>query len=145
MNLDGGVNDDPNTIRDNYITGSTTSSIFFNGGTTNGNLVEGNVIDGNAAGIVLVQGEHVVRENQFLNNTAYGVLLYDSARTTDVLIEENLFENNGSGIRVRGGTGANSGHIARLNTFAGNTIAIENLHTDLVNAAENWWGEDRKS
>jgi hypothetical protein len=147
MNLDGGTGDAQSTVRENYVTGSSTSSIFIQGGVSNGHIITENVVEFNHGGIVVGQGENQITNNIVVNNTNPAIWVFDSGRTFGSIITGNVVHDNGWGILL--GSSPNGSapvstapHIVKSNSIVNNTA--EGLRNDdtfvLVDGSGNWFG-----
>ena len=142
-------------IRGNEFRGHQTG---FNGGKNSleGAEISSNLFDGNEGGMAAGPGNCVIKENEWKNNTGYGLRLTGFGDVIDTAsgvrnsnIEDNAFENNGtvpspSGYgdliiddQADGNLGANQ--VLR-NRFLSTRAVSNNEASGSLDAARNYWG-----
>ncbi|MCA9528647.1 MAG: hypothetical protein KC543_00770 [Myxococcales bacterium] len=142
MNLDGSPANAPGLIADNYVTGNPVTGMILNSTSPNGQTITGNLIEGNGSGMVVAQGEHLIKDNVIRNNGGSGIYVFATARTFGISILDNELRDNGSvAVYFASDDPAATGNEVHGNNIVGNGFGVYSQNSATIDATCNWWGD----
>jgi len=132
-----GLSSDSNTLEDNTISSNTWQGVYIDD--CDDNELLGNTITDNWVGINCDHGSdgNIVEGNTISSNNPINIYL--TGASTDTTITCNTISSAGwGGIQFIGG----STGVVHKNNIVGNPIGLWNDGPALVDAENNWWGDD---
>jgi hypothetical protein len=134
-----------------FASNTITGNLYHSTTEADNSLIEDNVVEGTGTadgsggfGIYSsdppVNGHATIKDN-VITNTQDAILLFDSA---DVVIENNLLDDNGTGVLLEDASGGvdSTGDQIVFNSFSNSVTAGVDNETAIgtPNAVSNWWG-----
>jgi len=145
------------TISNNTFTGPTSPAsgyaVELAGVTaTSPSIISANTITSYSMGIAIFNGEgtsDLTISNNTISECNVGIRIGQYSPSTNgdmttVSITGNTLKDNTTGLRIDDGANVKASQFTvHLNNFEGNTTGLDNQHTtEVVNAEDNWWGDD---
>ncbi|MEO5966811.1 MAG: T9SS type A sorting domain-containing protein [Ferruginibacter sp.] len=127
----------PSEINFNYVASTFTAGFVVAG--SKGHHYKGNVAENNNQGMRVAEGNNIIEQNTFINNTFYGLRIAASDYTFNNQILNNFFISNGVGIALTEDNAATQNNEAHFNSFVSNTLNITSTHSSVFNAKCNWY------
>jgi parallel beta-helix repeat protein len=131
------LSSDSNTLEDNTISSNTWQGVYIDN--CDDNEVLGNTITANWVGIHCDNGSDgtIIESNTISSNNPINI--YITGASTDITITCNTISSAGwGGIQfLSGSTG-----VVHMNNIVGNPVGLWNDGPSLLDAENNWWGDD---